>query len=242
MFVIKNVRTGELSRLTSEQFKEKIISETNCKYENGRVLEERTGLRPESLNEFIQVLSNNLIVQKHIFLVTALARVNNIKETRYMLLIDGEDYDYRLSTIIHNYVPVYSVKIEGALDQEGKLSTLSKWFRSTMGRAFSFIDIDYLLININYNKVALIEEKIGKSGAASIGYGQLISYKELLMDVIKNPLFLLFIFSTSNASLNTIISYYNCTISSFDGNRLKNVTTKHIRLNDLSQLIIKFMS
>lgn len=242
MFVIKDVRTGELLRLTSEEFKQKIISETNCKFENGKVLEERTGLRPESLNDFMQVLSSSLVIQKHVFLVTALCRVNCNKETRYMILIDGNEYDDRLSSLIYDYVPIYSVKIEGANDEEGKLSSLSKWFRETMGRAFSFIDIDYLIINQNYTKVALIEEKIGKSGASAIGYGQLISYKELLMDVLKKPLFLLFIFSTSNASLNTVINYYSCNLTSFDGNKLKNVSTKTKSLNDLSQAILKFMS
>jgi len=244
MFTIKNIRNKEYYILTSEEFRDKIIRETGCEFENGYVTEERTGLRPESLNIFIKELSKkSFVIQKHIFLVTALRRVNNDKNSRYMILIDGNEYDSRLPSLVHDYVPIYSVTIKGSVNEEGKLSSLSKWFRATMGRAFSFIDIDYLLINRYGNKVALIEEKIGKSGVSSIGYGQLISYEELLKDVLKDPRFLLFIFnSTPNASLNTVVEYYLCDKDSFEENGLRNFTIERKSLKDLLQVISERMS
>ena len=138
----------------------------------------------------------SVILQKNVFLVSALARINSDIKSRYLILIDGEYYSSRLTEIFFNYIPVYSVTISNELKEEGKLGRLSYWFREIMGRGFSFIDIDYLLVDEKYHKVVIIEEKIGNASSQSVGYGQWISYKELITDVIAKPNVLLFIFAS----------------------------------------------
>lgn len=240
MFIVKNVRTGQVEELNSQQFKSKIIKETNCKYENAPVLPERTSLRLEALDLLLEQLKG-VLIQRNVFLVTALSRINNNKYTRYMILIDGHECNEKIVDIVFDYIPIYSVIVKDEVKEEGKASELSHWFRNTMGRGFSFSDIDYLIINPNFNKVLLIEEKIGKSGISSLGYGQLISYKELITDVIKVPNLLLLIFSVENANLKSYLSYYTCNKYSFSCNRLLNTSTSNTTIYQLSNRIMNFI-
>ncbi|MDP3012842.1 MAG: hypothetical protein Q8M92_01280 [Candidatus Subteraquimicrobiales bacterium] len=240
MFIIKNIKTGETNELSSQQFKEKIIALTRSRFENSSVLSERTGLRPESLNALLAEL-NTLIIQKNVFIVTALSRINNDKHSRYLILIDSDKYDDRIADLVFDYIPIYSVKIKDELREEGVLSKLSGWFRATMGRGFSFIDIDYLIIDRDFNKAVLFEEKIGKSGVSSIGYGQLLSYKELISDVIKKQNSLFFVFSIEKANIGDTVSYFKCDKNSFSGNNLINSRTEQKTLRVLSQEIITLL-
>lgn len=240
IFTIKNVRNGLIENLNSSQFKSKIINETESTYEDSSVLSERTGLRPESLDSLFNELKD-LIVEKDIYLVTALYRINSNKHTRYMILIDGDNYNPKITNLIHDYVPIYSVSINNQKETTGVASKLSHWFRNTMGRGFSFSNIDYLIINKNFDKSILVEEKIGKIGISSLGYGQLISYKELITDVIKEPNLLLFIFSIQDAELDSTVKFYTCNKDSFIGNNLKNKDLRQTTLKNLSNKIKKIM-
>lgn len=205
-FVVKNVRTGSKPEvLTSQQLKQRILHITRAKYEVGNVLQERTGERPKVISNYLKN-SDSLIVHDNVFLVSAVARLNNDKKTRYLILIDGEKYSQRITEIVHDYIPIYSIKIEGAKREPGKASLLSKWFRKTMGKGFSFIDIDYLITNQKSNKVVIVEEKIGKEKLEEkYNYGQLRSYQELLNDVINKDAKLYFAFV-----LGRFIKYKEC--------------------------------
>lgn len=240
MFKIKNIRTGKLENLSSEEFKEKIICETKSQYLSGQVLAERTNIRVEALDILLNELKH-LPIQKNIYLVTAIGRINRDKFTRYMILIDGDEYGPGLPDLIFDYVPIYSVEIKDRIKKEGTASPLSHWFRNTMGGGFSFSDIDYLITNPGLDPVLLIEEKFGKSGISSMGYGQLISYKELLTEVIERPNLLLVIFSIEDANLQSQVEYYTCNKNSFLGNNLKNGISKYSTLGVLRDNILKYI-
>lgn len=89
MFIVRNLRTGDIQHMSSEELQEKIIQETNGIHEDLPVLPERTGLRLESLDDLFNELTD-FIIHKGIYLVTALSRINPNRLTRYMVLIDGE--------------------------------------------------------------------------------------------------------------------------------------------------------
>ena len=238
MFKIKNLRTNNVAIMSREEFKDFIISTTHGVFENTRVLPERTGLRPESLQDLVDSLEEFRIF-KGIYIVTVLGRINNNPKTRYMILIDGEHVSQDILKIFADYIPVYTVIVQNEEKIEGHASALSVWFRNTMGRGFSFIDIDYLITN-NYTKVVMIEEKIGKSGISSLGYGQALSYWELVKDVIVNPIDLYFIFSFPDIG---VISYYKCNINSFNKyGRLFDTTTRTTTYTNLSKSIKNFLS
>lgn len=178
MFFLKNYRTNEKFKMNSDEFKNFIINITNSRYENSDVTRERTGLRFSILDRVTKLLSNKTQVLKNIYLVSALSRINNNKSSRYLILIDNIEYDDSILELINDYIPVYLVKTEKYTSSNA--SFLSSWFRNNMGRGFSFVDIDYFITN--NRKIVLLEEKATPN--SNLGYGQLISYKELILDVL----------------------------------------------------------
>lgn len=178
MFSVHNFRTDSIINMSSSQLKDFIIKTTNSKFENSAVLPERTGLRPAPLRDFILSLEE-FEKFKNIYLVTTLSRVNKDPNTRYLLISVNNDV-----SIVKNILPYINTNISfihvNTLDNEDthEGGFFSSWFRNNMGRAFSFIDIDYLLLNPN--RVFLVEEK---THFAPLGYGQKMSYYELLSDI-----------------------------------------------------------
>ena len=177
MFKIYNYKNKGFFSLDSTQLRNFIISSTCGKYENLSVTPERTGKRPSFLRPFLKKLSNGILIEG-LFFVTAISRVNPDKKTRYMLVSIGNRADYEIllphieeyTSFIHIDCSDYSPIHEGGY--------LSSWFRENMGKAFSFIDIDYLFLKNNH--LYLIEEK---TYLGILGYGQKMSYQELMMDI-----------------------------------------------------------
>lgn len=181
MFKIYNYRTGITQDLTSDELKNSIITTTNSVYENTGVLPERSGKRPTLIEPFLNTLTNGVLL-KGVFLVTALYRVNRDPNTRYMLVATGDKNQYlNLLSKINPQIPFIHVDCSAftPIHEGGYLST---WFRNTMGRAFSFIDIDFIFLKAD--KIILIEEK---THIGTLGYGQKMSYDELLRDIFNIP-------------------------------------------------------
>lgn len=191
MFKIYDYKTKTFSLLESEDLKKYIINKTNSTFENKDVIPERTGQRPSYLASILSNLTNGYLI-KGLFLVTALERVNPDKETRYLLIATGnlESYE-QLLPYINDYIPFIHIDCSDYTPvHEG--GYLSSWFRSNMGRAFSFIDIDYLIIK---NKIYLIEEKTYNG---TLGYGQKMSYSELMKDIFNIPTILCIVYCTED--------------------------------------------
>jgi len=182
VFNIEDLRTGIKYNFSSNEFRDFLIQKTKSVYENLSVTQERTNQRFPILTDLCRI-NHNISIQNGLFLVTALSRINNDKNTRYVLLIDGLEYSDNILFSIQDYVPVYRVNMTIDSHSESVPSALSKWFRSNMGRGFSFVDIDYFLYKNDYSRVLMIEEKA--SNNATLGYGQRISYYEMMNDVIK---------------------------------------------------------
>lgn len=203
MFRIEDMRTGINYAFNSNEFRDFLILKTNSVFENSAVTQERTNQRFPILTD-ISSINNDISIQNGLFLVTALSRINSDKRSRYVLLVDGTAVS---NNILHNfqeYVPVFRVVIDNDNATELVPSSLSKWFRSNMGRAFSFVDIDYFLFKNNFSRVLMIEEKASYN--ATLGYGQRISYNEMLNDVIRFNSKLTVIFKDPN---NEVIRSYS---------------------------------
>ncbi|WP_338998922.1 hypothetical protein LC560_02125 [Fusobacterium animalis] len=182
MFKIYNYNNQKEFSMSSEELKNYIIEKTNSIYENRTVAPERTGQRPSFLAPYLEKLKENITLLKGIFLITSLSRVNNNKKTRYMLVSTGNKDDYlTLLPYLNDYISFINIDCSNynPVHEGGYLST---WFRQNMGRAFSFIDIDFLILkksNTN-TSIYLLEEKTNQ---ASLGYGQQLSYIELMTDI-----------------------------------------------------------
>jgi hypothetical protein len=237
MFEVTNLRTGETLALTSSQFKEKIILETRCTFEDSYVLRERTGLRPQHIHRLIRDLAPHYYILSNVFIVTALSRINNDYNTRYMILIDGGEINIEILDVLRDYVPIYHVDIQNQMRVIGHNSELSTWFRNTMGRGFSFIDIDYLIFNPDSNSLVMIEEKVDTTSVSSIGYGQRLSYMELLSDIFNRNSTLIFVFSTTSTVVSTKVSYYICNQDSFRSRNFVNFSTREGELSTLYTII-----
>ncbi len=235
MFNIYDMRSKKEESMSSEEFRNFIIQKTESRLEYGRpVIPERTGYRGSKIN----ALKENFCVYENVFLVTAISRVNNNVNTRYMILIDETNKKVNcqgIEKIVNKNIPIYRIRSNN-INQNQQISFLSYWFRKTMGRAFSFIDLDYLIQKDNH--IIIIEEK--NSLYTKIGYGQLLSLKELANDIFSVPTTLLFIYIDNN------IQYYICEqydinnykynfISQYPGYRIKNENI-HI-LNNNEELI-----
>lgn len=238
-FVLTNARTGEKLNLNSNQLKTKIISETKSVYEDTSVLEERTGLRIKILESFLRKKMDS--VQTDLYVVSAVGRINNDKKTRYIVIIDNRDYDYRINEIINLNIPIYIINYDKDDDSEENRTYFSKWFRENMGRAFSLIDVDYLLINKNKDKIVLIEEKVGKNSMLSLGYGQTLSYLEIIEDVINSKNAMLFIYIDQGVNINSNIKY--CSIKPIEKiNEIRNKKLKEIKLEEILNKISEFLN
>lgn len=177
MFLIYDYRTKKNFEMTSEKLKEMIISTTKSSYEDTAVLPERHGIRPTLIEPFLKELKNGTLF-KGIFLVTALARRNNDPNTRYMLIATGNKEGYsELLPRIKPQIPFFHIDCS-AFKPTHEGGYLSSWFRNNMGRAFSFIDIDFIFLKAD--KIILIEEK---TNIGVMGFGQTLSYNELLRDI-----------------------------------------------------------
>ena len=176
---IKNVRTGEVFDFSDVEFRDFILKETKCSYNPSSVAPERTGRRFHKLKPLILRVQDSVNIDMNIYIITAVSRINNDPNSRYMIIIDGEVSNGVLKLFKDN-VPV--IQYIRDIESEEFASTISKWFRSYMGRNFSFIDADYILSNTARDKALIIEEK--NYSSAGLGYGQQISYCELLTDII----------------------------------------------------------
>lgn len=177
---IKNLRTNEMFNFSDNEFRDYILKSTKCTYNPSSVAPERTGRRFHKLKPLILKAPDDINMDMNIYVITAVSRVNNDPNTRYMIIIDGPASD-GVANIFKENIPIIQYIREDESDEFA--STISKWFRSNMGRNFSFIDADYLLSDSSRNKALVIEEK--DSAYASLGYGQQISYCELLVDILK---------------------------------------------------------
>lgn len=213
---MKNIRDGQTRLWSSEQFRRNILYVTKSQFINKQVLRERTGLRPTALEEIMNQLNEEIIVIKDIFVVSAIYRINKDPQTRYLLLIDGSlgvKEEEIIRQIVPEYISIWSVNVtEETAGENVEHGYLSKWFRTNMGAGFSFIDIDYLLYNSATHKTLLIEEK--NHGQYTVGYGQLLSYEELLRDIIQVPANLLFLYIHDQH-----YEYFRCNIDTFHKNQ-----------------------
>lgn len=173
--IIKNLRTWEVIELSSDELRQFIIMTSNSTYEDREVKQEHTWRRPTAFRNFF--VSDDYKTYTWIYLVTALARINSDKKTRYILFTEYEYPD--LVNYVHEDIPIFYIQHEIVYEE---VSWLSHRFRENMWNWFSFVDVDFLLAN--ENKVLIIEEKFFKF--AKIGYWQMISYKELINDVLIN--------------------------------------------------------
>lgn len=194
--IIKDLRSGEIIELSSEELRQFIIMTTNSTYEDREVRQEHTWQRPTAFNNFF--VSEDYKTYKWIYLVTALERINSDKRTRYILFTEYEYPD--LVDYVHEYIPIFYIEHEIAY---WEVSWLSYRFRENMWNWFSFVDIDFLLAN--ENKVLIIEEKFFPY--AQIWYWQKISYKELINDVLINAYRIIIKPSPDNVLFR--IGYYN---------------------------------
>ncbi|MCK8825197.1 hypothetical protein [Fuchsiella alkaliacetigena] len=218
-FKRKDLRSGQTKILNGKEMKKSIIKQTRSKYDHQRPKDEYTGLRSPQLDKLLNQLdSETYAVYKEVFLVSALYKVNNNPQTRYLILIDGIQDSYtEITNLIENHIPIWALEI---IDRKSRSKTecsnLSQWFRENMGRAFSFVDMDYLLHNKKEDTVLLIEEK--NSSNYKVGYGQLLSYEEMAVDAIIKPTKLLFLYHNSSRinyllteeqDINTSSPYFN---------------------------------
>lgn len=196
-FKIYNYNNQKEFSMSSEELKNYIIEKTNSIYENKSVAPERTGQRPSFLAPFLKELKENITLLKGIFLITSLSRINSDKKTRYLLVSTGNKEDYlALLPYLNDYISFINIDCSfyTPIHEGGYLST---WFRENMGRAFSFIDIDFLLLKKSdtSTSIYLLEEKTNQ---ATLGYGQKLSYIELMTDIF-TIIPCLYIINTSNS-------------------------------------------
>ncbi|WP_163970863.1 hypothetical protein [Oceanobacillus halotolerans] len=206
-FKVKNIRSNRIVQATGEQLKQYIIQRTKSKYVEQAVKPEGTGLRPTALDGITDNLSNDITVWKNVYIVSALYKFNANPKTRYLILVDGfvePEEEALLKQMIKDPIPIWCVQTkEDIKDENIKHSFLSKWFRQHMGNGFSFVDIDYFLFHKQPNMILLVEEKHTRH--YGIGYGQLLSYRELLSDVVQSRANLLFLFMADNQC-----HYFSC--------------------------------
>ena len=146
-------------------------------------------------------------------MITALKRINSDVRTRYLIISENNYAD--LYKILNPQIPVYYIEQPNS----GKeVSTLSSWFRNTMGNGFSFIDFDFIIQKDN--KVIIIEEKSNSS--CEMGDGQALSYMELYNDVLSKTLDkkILFVFNKQHKEL--VVREYNANSNNYE--LLKDIT------------------
>lgn len=223
MFKIYNYNDKKNFSMSSDELKNYIIEKTKSTYENKAVAPERTGQRPSFLASHLEKLKENITVLKGIFLITSLSRVNDDKKTRYMLVSTGNKDDYlTLLPYLNDYISFINIDCSdyNPIHEGGYLST---WFRTNMGRAFSFIDIDFLLLKKSdiSTSIYLLEEKTNQ---ANLGYGQKLSYIELMTDI--------FTITPSLCIINTSESE-NCYLKLAKGNFTVNYKEGNITIEKL---------
>ncbi|MBV5221307.1 hypothetical protein [Staphylococcus hominis] len=198
MFNITNLRNGKTMKMDSEQFKKAIIDSTSC-YDTGLTpKKEGTETRPSIIKEIKTEITSGIEFIENIYIVTAIKKYNNNPQTRYLILIDEyilEEHKQILLDIIKEHITIILVENEENDKNNSSVSFLSRWFRKNMGTGFSFIDIDFILYSRQTQKAYIIEEKTTNSNL--IGFGQFLSYKELLNDVLKVECSIIFIFISS---------------------------------------------
>lgn len=194
LFKIKNLRdkNDKGVEVASEELENFITETTHSKYDKlTEIKKEGTGKRPSKLKDLLH--KSGLEIYDDFFLVSAVAKVNRDKYTRYMVL--SEKDNEKLPTFFNDYIPVEYVERKG-----GAVSKLSSWFRNTMSSAFSFVDIDSMIVK--GNKIIIIEEK--NSLSCSVGYGQGLSYQEFCNQVLnrsKYQIEMLVVYNESNGNL-----------------------------------------
>ena len=225
MHKLRDIRTKEIHLFSDEELRDFIIKKTKCQYEDKAVLSERTGMRYNQLKSMVKEVSLKYHLVSNLFIVTAVGRVNSDKKTRYLLISNGA-IDESILEMVNPCVPIFVFeKPEGESDEYA--SYISKWFRGTMGRAFSFIDIDYLIFDKSTDLALLIEEK--DSQFVKMGYGQEISYAEMLEDVLTVDAQLLVI-NTSNISRMYINFYQRSKAQKYRLNRLYNLCSFYTQI------------
>lgn len=197
-FNLKDLRNNQQRTISEQQMKELIINKTISRYERGHVTEERTGQRFEELQGLVAML--DYPVCSNIYIVTAIARVNSNPMNRYLILVDGACEDNSIAELFKEHIPIYSVVIDSDEQRgHGECSILSTWFRQNMGSAFSFSDVDYLIYNRHNRRALILEEKAGSPNTLKIGYGQLLSYGELLNDVMEYDSSIMFVYKNGRS-------------------------------------------
>lgn len=171
-FYISNLRPQYMS---SDDLKDFILSTTRGKYIDEEVRKEISGKRPSLLKEYIKAL--NYDCYTNVFLIVSSYKINPNKENRYCIFLENDCQE--IINIFNDFIPVYKIE---QIESNTDVSTLSKWFRDTLGYGFCVTDIDFILKN--NNKILIIEEKKGKIHNTSTG--QNLSRKEILKDVIKD--------------------------------------------------------
>lgn len=204
-FRVKNLRSLNTKQFTSDELKKAIIKKTKSVYDRKKVMPERTTKRPSNFEKLIDQFKDNFKIMRNIFIVSALGKYNRDLETRYLILIDGEVSDEEreiILSVFNNYVPIMIITTSNDINEDVEHSYLSEWFRKTMGNGFSFVDIDFLIYNYENGSVLLLEEK--NTYKKVVGYGQLLSYEEMLEDVmVQNSILLMFLYSN-----NTALEYF----------------------------------
>lgn len=177
MFNIYDYKNKTTLLLDSPALQKYIFEKTKSHLINKTVTAERTGTRPTFISHYLNTLKNGILL-KGIFLVTAVSKINNDVNTRFLLIATGNKYDYEdLIPKLNSQIPFIHIDYSAfqATHQGGYLSS---WFRNEMGAGFSFIDVDFIFLK--KDKVVLIEEK---TFLGTMGYGQNLSYNELLSDI-----------------------------------------------------------
>ncbi|MCT2094926.1 hypothetical protein M3D73_03990 [Staphylococcus epidermidis] len=199
MFNITNLRSGNTIKMNSEQFKNAIIQSTKCCDTGLNPKSEGTETRPSIIKKIKTEITSSIEFIENIYIVTAIKKYNNNPQTRYLILIDEyilEEHKQILLDIIKDHITIILVENEENDKNTSSVSFLSRWFRENMGNGFSFIDIDFILYSRQTQKPYIIEEKTTNSNL--ISFGQFLSYKELLNDVLKVDCSIIFIFISSS--------------------------------------------
>lgn len=173
--------------LTDGELRTYILALTDGVYENGSVLAERTGIRPNILfDRLLTDFQESLVTG--IYLATVVERCNPDPNTRYLILAHEADFPDWLVDYISPSVPILLIpNYHSDFD-------ISSWFRANMGSAYSFIDIDYIIAL--GNALVLLEEK--DTYTYDLRYGQKKSYSEMMNDVLNVPSVAIINFLKSN--------------------------------------------
>ena len=157
---------GERHAFSSDEFASLIWNLTIGRYEERRVRAERTGVRPNVLDQDIRRTFGESNVFTGLYLLTSTTNKNEC--SRYVMIATDELPRW----LEHNIKQSVPLLIVERSDED-----LSSWFRNTLGFAYSVVDIDY--IANGRNGIILIEEK-AKANVESLSYGQEESYREFM--------------------------------------------------------------